>query len=69
MLNALRLIEGFPAELFAARCGLPLFAVEPGLKSALDKGMIERTPQAIRPTVRGRRFLNDLLGLFLPPQE
>jgi oxygen-independent coproporphyrinogen-3 oxidase len=69
MLNALRLIDGFPAELFAARCGLPLFVAESALKAAEEKGFIERTPQAIRPTERGRRFLNDLLGLFLPSQE
>jgi putative oxygen-independent coproporphyrinogen III oxidase len=69
MLNALRLIEGFPADLFAARCGLPLFVVEPALKAAEEKGLVERTPQAIWPTERGRRFLNDLLGLFLPAQE
>jgi len=70
MLNALRLIDGFPAELFAARTGLPLFVAEPGLRAAESKGLIERTPQAIiRPTERGRRFLNDLLGLFLPAQE
>jgi oxygen-independent coproporphyrinogen-3 oxidase len=69
MLNALRLIDGFPAELFAARSGLPLFVAETGLKVAEEKGFIERTAQAIRPTEQGRRFLNDLLGLFLPSQE
>ena len=69
MLNALRLIEGFPEELFAARSGLPLSLVESGLKSAEDKGLIERNPQKIRPTDKGRRFLNDLVGLFLPSQE
>jgi putative oxygen-independent coproporphyrinogen III oxidase len=69
MLNALRLIDGFAPELFSARSGLPLFAAEPGLQAAEEKGFIERTPQAIRPTDRGRRFLNDLLGLFLPAQE
>jgi oxygen-independent coproporphyrinogen-3 oxidase len=69
MLNALRLIDGFPVELFAARSGLPLFAAEPGLRAAEEKGLLERSPQAIRPTARGRRFLNDLLGLFLPAQE
>ena len=69
MLNALRLIDGFPVELFAARCGLPLFVAESGLKAAAEKGLIERSPQTIRPTHQGRRFLNDLLGLFLPSQE
>lgn len=69
MLNALRLIDGFPAELFVARCGLPLSAAEAGLRAADEKGLIERDSRTIRPTARGRRFLNDLLELFLPAQE
>jgi oxygen-independent coproporphyrinogen-3 oxidase len=69
MLNALRLVEGFPAELFAARCGLPLSRIESGLAAAAEKKLIERSAQRIRPTERGRRFLNDLVGLFLPAQE
>jgi putative oxygen-independent coproporphyrinogen III oxidase len=66
MLNALRLIDGFPQELFAARCGLLLSAVEAGLRAAGEKGLIERDTRTVRPTGRGRRFLNDLLELFLP---
>ena len=66
MLNALRLIEGFPAELFAARCGLALSLIEPKLKTAEEKGLLERTPNRIRPTERGQRFLNELTALFLP---
>ena len=69
MLNALRLVEGFPAELFAARCGLPVALVESKLQAAEEKDLIVRTGQHIRPTARGRRFLNDLLALFLPAQE
>jgi len=69
MLNALRLIDGFPAELFAARCGLPVPAVEAGLRAAEEKGLIERDARTIRPTGRGRRFLNDLVELFLPAHE
>jgi oxygen-independent coproporphyrinogen-3 oxidase len=69
MLNALRLVEGFPAELFAARCGLPLSLIEPRLEAAERKKLLHRSAQRIRPTERGRRFLNDLVGLFLPAQE
>jgi putative oxygen-independent coproporphyrinogen III oxidase len=69
MLNALRLVDGFPAELFAARCGLPVSAVEAGLRAAEEKGLIERDARRIRPTGRGRRFLNDLVELFLPAHE
>ena len=69
MLNALRLVEGFPADLFAARCGLPLSLLETRLEAAEGKGLIERGVQRIRPTERGRDFLNDLVGLFLPAKE
>jgi putative oxygen-independent coproporphyrinogen III oxidase len=69
MLNALRLVEGFPAELFAARCGLPLALIESKLKESEEKKLLERNARRIRPTERGRRFLNDLVGLFLPAQE
>jgi len=66
MLNALRLIEGFPRELFADRCGLPLSLIEAKLKTAEDKGLLQSVPGRIRPTARGHRFLNDLQQLFLP---
>ena len=69
MLNALRLVAGFPDELFAARCGLPLALIESNLAAAVEKGLIARAGRQIRPTERGRRFLNDLVGLFLPAQE
>jgi len=67
MLNALRLIDGFPIELFTRRTGLALASVEPQLAAAERAGLIERDHAAIRPTDRGRRFLNDLLEPFLDP--
>jgi len=67
MLNALRLIDGFPLELFTRRTGLPLSTVEPQLAAAEAAGLIARDHATIRPTERGRRFLNDLLEPFLEP--
>ena len=67
MLNALRLIEGFPIELFARRTGLALSSVEPQLAAAEAAGLIERDHARIVPTERGQRFLNDLLEPFLNP--
>jgi oxygen-independent coproporphyrinogen-3 oxidase len=69
MMNALRLAEGFPVALFAERTGLPIAVAERALAAAEAKGLIERDHLRIRPTALGRRFLNDLLLLFLPEQE
>jgi oxygen-independent coproporphyrinogen-3 oxidase len=69
MLNALRLVEGFPVELFAARTGLPAASAEPALRRAEALGLVSRDLTRIRPTERGRRFLNELLELFLPARE
>ena len=66
MLNALRLVEGFPAAVFEERTGLPLILIERELAKAEARGLIERDHHFIRPTMRGRRFLNDLLETFLP---
>ena len=66
MLNALRLNDGFDTALFAERTGQPVTAVERALGEAERHGLIEWGVQRIRPTERGRRFLNDLLELFLP---
>jgi oxygen-independent coproporphyrinogen-3 oxidase len=65
MLNALRLRQGFEVKLFAERTGLPLSAVERQLQEAEEKGLLERDWQRIRPTERGRLFLNELLTLFM----
>lgn len=66
MMNALRLNQGFPVSLFADRTGLPITALQTQLKSAEERGLLERDHLRIAPTPLGRRFLNDLLGLFLP---
>ncbi len=66
MLNALRLNDGFDAALFAERAGVPLTAVLRPLDDAERRGLITRDHLRIAPTPQGRRFLNDLLQLFLP---
>ena len=67
VMNALRLAGGFAVPLFAERTGLGLAAIEQPLQEAVQRGLITRDPVRIAPTQRGRRFLNDLLQLFLPP--
>jgi len=66
MMNALRLTEGFEVGLFAERTGVPLNAVLSELDEAERRGLVTRDHQRIAPTPLGRRFLNDLLQIFLP---
>jgi oxygen-independent coproporphyrinogen-3 oxidase len=66
MLNALRMVDGFPSALFQERTGLPLAAIQKNLEKAEQEGLLERDLQRIWPTERGKRFLNDLLERFLP---
>jgi len=65
MLNTLRLVEGFPLELFTERTGLPFTAIQRGLQRGEEQGLLQRDLKRVRPTERGQRFLNELLGLFL----
>jgi oxygen-independent coproporphyrinogen-3 oxidase len=65
MLNALRLIEGFPVALFAERTGWSITLVDRALTKIEAEGLIERDHRMIRPTERGRRFLNRALEAFL----
>jgi oxygen-independent coproporphyrinogen-3 oxidase len=66
MLNALRLTEGFEPQLYGERTGLALAAIEPQLADAASRGLLQHTAARVRATPLGRRFLNDLVGVFLP---
>jgi len=76
MMNALRLNEGFNAELFTERTSLPLLAIRKELDEAEARGLLSRqllpnamdaaqVSQRIAPTPLGQRFLNDLLEVFM----
>ena len=66
MLNALRLTEGFSLAMFVERTGLPVTAITARLDQAEAKGLITRDHVSVKPTEKGRLFLNDLLEMFLP---
>jgi oxygen-independent coproporphyrinogen-3 oxidase len=66
MMNALRLTGGVPLGMFEERTGLPLSAILESLARAEALGLIERDHEKVAPTLRGQRFLNELLQLFLP---
>jgi oxygen-independent coproporphyrinogen-3 oxidase len=65
MLNALRLNAGFALTEFEARTGLPRSAIAEELSVARARGWIEGDDGRIVPTELGRRFTNDVIGLFL----
>ncbi len=69
MLNALRLVDGFPITLFESRTGLSFLSVEAAMARAEAQGLVSRDHEWVRPTPRGRRFLNDLIERFLPSGE
>ena len=56
---------GFDLGLFQQRTGRPLADIEPALKKARAKGLIEIEGATVKPTLLGQRFLNELLQLFL----
>ena len=66
MMNALRLNGGFETALFQERTGLPITVVQKQLDEAEQRGLLVHDIHRIKPTVLGRRFLNDLLQIFLP---
>lgn len=65
MMNALRLNQGFDEALFQERTSLPLLLLRSALEQAGSKGLLLHDGGRIAPTEQGRRFLNDLLQLFL----
>ena len=69
MMNALRLNEGFAPALFTERTSLSLLTLRRELELAEQRGLLLREPQRIAPTDLGRRFLNDLLQIFLPAEH
>ena len=69
MMNALRLNGGFDTSLFQERTGLPLSAVRQQLDEAEQRGLLVHDHLRIKPTILGRRFLNDLLQIFLPEKK
>lgn len=65
MLNALRLTDGVSTLLFEERTGLPLSEIEKPINEAVERKLLEPSKEHFRPTALGKRFLNDLMGMFL----
>ena len=69
MLNALRLIDGVPAELFRERTGVALEQIQTAVDAAYSQNLLMQDATRLQPSAHGRRFLNDLIALFLPMSD
>ena len=67
MMNALRLTDGVERRMFSERTGVPIAAIAARLERATQAGLMVDDHARLQPTLRGQRFLNDLLELFLKP--
>src|SRR3990167_102149 len=67
MLNALRLHHGVSYALFTQRTGIALKDIQPLLNTAKQRGLLLDHPTYLRSTALGKRFLNNLMEMFLPP--
>jgi oxygen-independent coproporphyrinogen-3 oxidase len=65
MLNALRLREGFSLTGFEAATGVSAADIDQPLAQAIANKWLESIQGRIVPTELGRRFANDVIGLFL----
>jgi putative oxygen-independent coproporphyrinogen III oxidase len=66
MLNALRLVEGFPMDSFEARTALPWQTVAATVSDLAERGLLAFDGKICRTTALGLTFLNDVLMAFLP---
>lgn len=65
MMNALRLIEGFPIPLFEQHTGISLMPWQGAIEIATQKGLLEQKGLNLRATALGINWLNSTLELFL----
>lgn len=66
MLNALRLTDGVPVELFTTHTGLDMQQLAPSLAEAKKRGLMCDDAKRLCASELGMRFLNDLTAMFLP---
>jgi len=65
MMNALRLTDGITKNLFFERTGLAIEIIEKELTIAKNLGLLDYQNEKIKPSLRGYRYLNDLLQIFM----
>ena len=65
MLNGLRLTDGISISDFLCRTGCKEEEISPQVDIALQKGLLEKVGNTLKPTIKGLNFLNDLQIIFL----
>jgi len=68
MMNALRLNDGVAQATFSQRTGLPDATLDATLAMARSRGWLEARTDRFVATEPGRRYLNDVIALFLPAE-
>ena len=65
MLNALRLHKGVTWSLFEARTGLSYDNIALEVNQLIKQGLLVDDNEHLQPTALGRRYLNQILRVFL----
>ena len=65
MMNALRLTEGFDPGLFLETTGINISEIQNQLRQAEEKKLLDWQVDKIKPTELGKKFLDDLMLIFL----
>jgi putative oxygen-independent coproporphyrinogen III oxidase len=65
-MNSLRLDSGFSGDAFTCATSLPFSTIETQLQTGIEKGWLTENNGLIKTTVKGQRYLNELLQLWIP---
>ena len=65
-MNALRLDHGFSVAEFTATTGLPYAVIEETVNKLVEDGLLSFDSGHIKTTIKGQRYLNELLQQWLP---
>ncbi len=64
-MNALRLHDGFSPDDYETLTGQPASSLMPALERAASLALVDIGADMVKPSARGRQYLNELLALFL----
>lgn len=67
-INALRLSDGFSERQFTESTRVSAERIREPLRQAVETGLLTRSGQAIRPTAKGLRFMDETLAIFSASQ-